>query len=103
MKLSEFVLKCSGATIPLHVGRTVIQRQHTVHRRFTSRRHCTIYIKEKKEKRLIVIKNHSRNGTYINECFVKKRNMLLSVNDEIGLGNHLETFRLTPIETVEVD
>lgn len=101
-KLSSVILVKNDVNIPLRVGKNIIKRQHTINRRFTSRSHCTIYIREKKEKVLIFLRDHSLNGTYVNDSFIKNKMVLLSTGDTIGLGNSLEYFKLCSIQTIEI-
>lgn len=103
LKLSMVTLIKDNINIPLQIGKNIIYRQRTQHGRFTSRKHCTIYVKEKRNRSIILMADHSTNGTYVNECFVKNNIMLLSVNDKIGLGSTLESFHLKVIDSVDVN
>lgn len=104
MKLSNFVLVHNNKiNLPLKMGKNIIRRQRTHHQRFTSKQHCTIYVKEKKGGSIIILFDHSLNGTYVNNCFVKNKMINLSANDNIGFGNTLESFQVRKVDIIEIE
>lgn len=103
-KLSKFGLKCGSRNIPLWMGKNVIGRRSLgAGSRYTSRNHCVIYVIEKKGKSLVILKDVSMNGTYVDTSFVKQKVLVLNENDLIGFGCTLEYYRVTKVESIALE
>lgn len=103
-QLSNFTLHRGNVFIPLRIGRNIIKRHKQVSgARFWSKQHCVIFVKEIKEKPVILLMDQSRNGTYINSSVLRKKGTFLDQHDTIGFGSPLSLFVLEKIKTINIE
>ena len=101
-ELSPFYLK-GAVNIPLRNGLKKIKRPRVRNSSYISREHCWIYVKCSGNRSIVVLRDNSTNGTFINRSVIRHASIILKVGDLIGLGSQVQTFELKQAETIELE
>lgn len=103
-KLSDFTLHHGNVFIPLLIGRNIIKRQKKITgARFWSQQHCIIFVKTIRDKQIILLIDHSLNGTYVNSSIIRHKAIFLDQHDTIGFGSTVNPFILKKNQTIYID
>lgn len=100
-QLSSIVLQ-GDINIPLKIGKNIIRRHKINGAKYMSKNHCVMYVKEKKERIIIMISDSSLNGTYLNGSHLRQTTAIVNIGDTIGFGNNIHRFVVHQAPTITI-